>query len=262
MAKGQFLFLGTGGSSGIPMIGCTCPICTSNDPRNQRLRPSGLLTCSNQRILIDAGPDFRCQALHHLIIHLDGVLITHSHFDHIAGLDELRIYYLLQHQPLPVLLSEPTYRDIQKRFDYFFQERSHGISLPAQLKFQVIHEKRGKLTFLGIEIGFTRYEQAGMSVTGFRIGDFAYISDIRLYPETIFEDLAGVETLCLGMLREETSRMHFNLDEAIAFSQKIGAQKTYFTHMSHEVEHAAVSAKLPEGFYLAYDGLTVDFVYG
>ena len=241
------------------MIGCPCPVCSSLDPCDKRLRPSGLLAIGGRKLLIDAGPDLRLQALRYHIDHLDGILITHSHFDHIAGLDELRAYYLLHRSPLPVLLSQPTYLDLRQRYDYFFKERIPGVSLPAQLDFHVIEEERGEISFLGLDIGFMRYEQSSMPVTGFRFGHFAYISDIRQYPETIFQDLSGVDILVLSMLRQETSFMHLNLEEALTFARKVGAARTYFTHMSHEVEHAAVSSLLPNGVYLAYDGLKLEW---
>jgi phosphoribosyl 1,2-cyclic phosphate phosphodiesterase len=254
----EFLFLGTGGSSGIPMIGCHCEVCTSLDPCNKRLRPSGLLTWQGKRLLIDVGPDFRTQALRYGIDHLDGILISHSHYDHIAGIDELRAYYLHHRIPLPVLLSKSTYLDLKRRYDYFFQKRSLETSLPAQLDFHVIEEMRGEISFLDLPVGFTLYEQATMPVTGFRFGMFAYISDIRQYPDTIFDDLKGLEILVLSMLRQEASFMHLNLEEAIAFAKRVGASQTYFTHMSHEIEHAKVCALLPEGLHLAYDGLTLE----
>lgn len=251
----EFLFLGTGGSAGIPMIGCKCPVCTSKEPRNRRLRPSGLLRVGDQTILIDAGPDYREQALTYHIDHLSGVLLTHSHFDHIAGLDELRTYYLLHREVLPVLVSESTWQDLKKRYDYLFKEKSWGMSLAAQLDFQVLKNPRGERNFCEVLLRYVTYEQGGMQVNGFRFGSFAYISDIRHYPETIFEDLEGVETLVLSALRHEPSIMHFNLEEAIAFSRKIGAQTTYFTHISHELEHVKTNEALPSGFLLAHDGL-------
>lgn len=260
--QAELLFLGTGGSSGIPMIGCTCPVCTSKDAHNKRFRPSALVTIGDKRLLIDCGPDYRCQALQHHLDHLDGVLLTHSHFDHIAGLDELRAYFLHTKSNIPILLSPPTYEDLRLRCAYFFVEKKPGISLTAQLDFHILEKERGSVNFLGIEIGYMRYEQGGMPVTGFRFGPLAYISDIRHYPETIFEDLAGVKILVVSALRKEPSYMHFNLEEAVRFGQKIGVEKSYFTHIGHELGHTEGNALLPAGFQLAYDGLKVDFIYG
>ena len=257
----EFIFLGTGGSSGTPMIGCHCPICSSKDPHDKRLRPSGLLRVGGKNVLIDTGPDLRCQALTHHIEHLDGVLLTHSHFDHVAGLDELRIYYLMSRENLPILVSKATLADLKRRYDYLFREKSWGMSLAAQLDFHVLEEARGETEFVGIPLTYMSYEQGGMEVNGYRFGPFAYISDIRSYPETIFEDLAGVEILVLSALRHKPSVMHLNIEEAIVFSQKVGAKTTYFTHVNHELGHQETNQSLPEGFSLAYDGLSVEFSY-
>lgn len=259
--NGELLFLGTGPSSGIPRIACTCPVCFSSDPHNKRLRPAALITLGEKKILIDAGPDYRCQALRYQINRLDGVIITHSHFDHIAGLDELRVYYLQTRKPMPVLLSEPTYLALKQKYDYIFLERKEGASLTVQLDFQVLKSERGVAKFLGLEIGHLLYEQGGMPVTGLRFGSLAYISDIRKYPETIFKDLAGVKTLIVSALRKEPSPLHFSLNEAVEFSQKVGAEKTYLTHMGHELDHDQTNALLPKGCQLAYDGLKLDFFY-
>lgn len=262
MEQGEFLFLGTGGSSGIPMIGCPCPVCNSSDPRNKRLRPSALITLEGKKLLIDSGPDFRFQALRYHIDTLDGLILTHSHFDHVAGLDELRVYYLRTHKPLSVLLFQSTFQDVRRRCEYLFREKSHNVSLTAQLDFQVLDQKRGTAKFIDLNIGYMLYEQAGMPVMGYRFGSLAYVSDIRKYPETIFSDLSGVKILVLSALRYETSRMHFNLDEAVAFAQKVGAEKTYLTHIGHELEHEEGSRLLPKEVELAYDGLTFGFDYG
>jgi len=262
MTQAQFLFLGTGASSGVPMIGCTCKVCLSTDVRNKRLRPSGLILLKDKKLLIDSGPDFRQQALTHHINHLDGVLLTHSHYDHIGGLDELRIYYLRTRKPLPVLLSDPTYQDIKRRYDYFFRERSLNLSLAAQLEFQILDQERGKTEFLGTQIHYMRYSQAGMPVTGYRLSNFAYVSDIQNYPETIFADLSGVEILVLSALRHESSFMHFNIEEGVAFARKVGAKKIFFTHLGHELDYTKTNALLPDDIRLAYDGLVVDFDNG
>ncbi len=260
--KAEFLFLGTGGSSGVPIIGCECPVCTSNDPRNNRLRPSALLKIGDQHLLIDSGPDFRAQALKYQINHLDGVLLTHSHFDHVAGLDELRIYYLIERRALPVLASKETFKDLKRRYDYLFREKSWGMSLAAQLEFHVLEKSRGETDFLGIPLTYVSYEQGGMAVNGYRFGPFAYISDIRTYPDTLFADLKGVDILVVSALRYEPSMMHLNINEAVEFVQKIGAKQAYFTHVGHELDHQQTNATLPEGISLAYDGLKLEFSYG
>lgn len=261
MTQAEFLFLGTGASSGVPMIGCRCAVCTSSDIHNKRLRPSALITCKNKKLLIDSGPDFRFQALNYKIDHLDGMLLTHSHFDHIAGLDELRIYYLRTKNALPVLLSKATFEDVKRRYYYLFQDKNRSVSLTAQLEFHVLEKMRGSTQFLGLKIDYMQYEQAKMPVTGFRLGSLAYLSDIREYPETVFADLAGVKTLILSMLKKEVSPMHFNIQEGIEFARKAGAKKTYFTHMGHELDYAATNAELPYGFQLGYDGLKLEFEY-
>jgi len=252
-----FLFLGTGSSAGVPVIGCDCAVCTSADPCNQRLRPSGLLTLQGKRLLLDAGPDFRQQALQNSIDHLDGVLITHTHFDHVAGLDELRIYYLKHQQKVPVLCSKETLDNLHKRYDYLFREKTMGISLAAQLETHLLEGVRGETTFVGLPLSYTSYRQGGLGVTGFRFGSFAYISDIREYEEPIFDDLAGVETLVLSALHEKPTPMHLSLDEATAFAERVGAKKTWLTHLSHRLDHQTTNAKLPKQVQLAHDGLEI-----
>lgn len=257
--KCSLLFLGTGASSGIPLIGCTCAVCTSTNPYNQRLRPSVLITVEEKTFLIDTGPDLRAQALTHHITKLDGVLFTHTHYDHIAGIDELRSFYLLNKEPLPVLLSKPTYDELRVRYAYLFTEKSRDKSLTAQLNFSVLPSERGTISFQGVNIQYLTYEQGGMKVSGFRLGNMAYLSDLNKYDETIFEDLEGVEVLVVSALRYAPSYMHLTVEEASAFAKKVGAKKTYLTHLSHEIEHEEANKMLPEGICLSYDGLTIDF---
>ncbi len=261
MSSGKLLFLGTGGSLGIPVVGCSCDVCRSSSPRNKRLRPSALIQLNGKNILIDAGPDFRYQALHNNIMNLDGVILTHCHHDHTAGIDELRVFYMYTHKPLPCLLSAFSAEDLKIRYAYVFG-KSDVRKLVPRIAFQELKGERGEVDFIGIKIKYMTYDQMDTPVNGFRIGDLGFITDIREFPVTIYEDLKGVKTLVLSALREEGSPMHFSFREAIDFAHKIGAQNTWFTHVAHEVDHEKMSALLPPGMAIAYDGLEIPFEYG
>ena len=160
-------------------------------------------------------------------------------------MDELRTFYLLRKKTVPLLLSRFSYEDIKRRLPYLFREKSKDISLAAQLDFHILEDKRGKTLFQGIPLTYMTYEQGGMEVNGYRIGNFAYVSDIRNYPETIFEDLKGVKTLVLSALKFTPTQMHFSLEEASSFAKKIGAEQTFFMHIAHEMEHEKANATLP-----------------
>lgn len=239
---------------GIPVIGCGCPVCRSGSPCNQRSRPSGVITIGKKQFLIDCGPDFRMQALKYNISHLDGLILTHAHHDHTAGIDELRVLYLRSKKHLPCLLSHDTAEEIRNRYYYIFDKPAQDQLLP-RIRLQILEDARGEVNFEGVPIRYVTYEQAGMKVNGFRFGNFAYISDIRHYPETLFEDLAGVETLVLSALRFEKTPFHLGIDEAIAFAQRLGAHHTWLTHIAHELDHEATNAYLPANIRMAYDGL-------
>lgn len=256
---GRFLFLGTGASSGVPVIGCECKVCQSKDPCNQRLRPAGLLDVMGKRFLIDAGPDLREQALKYEIDSLDGVLLTHTHYDHTGGLDELRIFYFLQRRPLPCLLSQESMVDIEHRYYYMFRDHMHGSNFTAKLDWQVLESDRGHVIFQGVPIQYMSYKQGGMGVNGFRLGDFAYISDIYEYPESIFDDLKGVKTLIVGALRKSQSYVHFTVEQAVEFAHRVGAKESWLTHISHDLDHQDCNEELPPDVRMGYDGLELEF---
>jgi phosphoribosyl 1,2-cyclic phosphate phosphodiesterase len=247
-------FLGTGGSMGVPVVSCGCSVCFSSDLRNKRLRVSALIETEGKKFLIDAGPDFRMQALSHHITHLDGLLITHPHFDHVGGLDDLRVFHCFHKNTLPCLLSQESLEAIKKSHAYLFEpfekERFH---------FHVLEKKQGDVSFGGVTWQYISFLQKQDKVTGFRLGNMAYILDIRLFSEEIFEMLQGVEILVLSALRYEPSPSHFSVEEAINFAQRVGAKETWLSHLAHEIDYEKGSQILPPGVKLAYDGLEVTF---
>jgi len=257
--EAKLLFLGTGGSLGIPVITCKCPVCTSNSPLNKRTRPSVLLEVGRRTFLIDVGPDFREQALHFGIDELDGVLLTHSHYDHIGGIDELRVFYFKHKKRMPILASIDTYDELRHRFHYLFQTKQADGTLQSQFDFQILEEDFGRATFQGLKLQYVSYTQANMKVTGYRFGPLAYISDIRHFDDRIIEDLKGTEVLVVSAVRYTPSEVHFTIDEAVEFSRAVGAKRTFLTHMAHDLEHDATNQKLPEDVRLAHDGLELSF---
>ncbi len=242
---------------GTPVVTCKCRVCLSQDRRNHRLRPSGLLKVDGKQILFDAGPDFREQALRYGIDQLDGVVLTHGHYDHIAGLDDLRVFYFLKKQTLPCLLSRSTYDDLKMKSSYFFEGSGDDVVGAPRFQFKVFDTEEGDLIFNNLPWAIVSYVQNKMQVTGYRIGNFAYIMDLKEYSPTIFQKLKGVEVLVLSGLRERPSPAHLTLDEALEFSRKVGAQQTWFSHVSHELDHEEANRRLPQEAQLAYDGLEV-----
>jgi len=249
-----FLFLGTGGSLGVPIIGCSCEVCRSNSSFDKRMRSAGLFSVRGKKLLIDAGPDLRAQALAYSVTHLDGALITHTHFDHIAGLDDLRVYSF-NREPLPCLLSVETFNELEKRYYYLLKRER------CPFEFYVLETDFGQVEFVDLRIDYFSYYQADMKVTGFRIGDLSYVSDIRDYSLQVLESIQGTKTLILSALREGKSKVHFSLEEAIAFAKEVGAQKTYLTHIAHELSHEKTSLILPSNVFMAYDGLKLPLCY-
>ena len=249
--------LGTGTSTGIPVVGCSCRVCLSEDPRDKRLRCSCLVETEDLTILIDAGPDFRTQAIRAHITQIDAVLITHHHFDHIAGLDDLRPFFFQNKQAIPCYAHPDTAENLKDRFPYIFKDKSYpGV---ANLD---INEINGPFSLSG------RYNQntsaqiipidafhGTMPVLGFRIGNFAYITDTNQIPESSFPLLKGLEVLVIDALRHKPHRSHFSIAEAIEVSNKINPEHTYFTHMTHGLMHAEEDERLPSSFSFAYDGL-------
>ncbi len=254
----RFLFLGTGASAGVPLIGCDCPVCISGLAVNQRLRPSGLLKLRGKNLLIDVGPDFRAQALCHKIASIDGLILTHTHSDHIAGIDDLRIYCLRQKKPMPCLASQESFEDLQRRYYYLFEPSQPGATASVRLDVTRLSQERGSVEFCKESIAYFSYRQSNMKVMGYKIGLFAYVSDIRDYDPSIFSWLHGVKTLVLSALQTASSKLHLCFEEAVLFAEKVGAKTTWLTHMNHSVDHSAMNQTLPPHIQLGFDGLEIE----
>ncbi len=259
MKKSKFIFLGTGGSMGIPVVGCQCAVCTSKDPHNERLRPSVLLKTESKTILIDSSPDFRYQALRANIHDIDSVIFTHAHHDHTAGIDDLRIFTLKSGNKLPCLLSKDTLRDLQRRFYYIFEDVHGKPKVTTNLEITLFPEAEGEVNFEGLRIGSFTYKQSGMLVNGLRLGELAFLTDIKEYDSSIFEFLKGIKILIISALRFTPSHFHLTVDEAVDFALKSGAEKVWLTHIAHELDHEKTNAYLPEHIRLCYDGLEIEF---
>jgi len=250
-------FLGTGTSQGVPVIACQCAVCLSEDKYDKRLRSSILLEYNGHSVVVDTGPDFRYQMLREKVLHLDAVLMTHSHKDHVAGLDDVRAFNYQQQQSIPIYSNKATHEALKKEFYYAFSDFKYpGV---PQLELEEIFpgqafELYGK-SILPIEV--LHYK---MPVLGFRIDDFAYITDAKTISEESFELLRGVKILVLNALQQEPHISHLTLEEAIEVSNRIQPEKTFLTHISHRFgKHKDIERLLPSGIFLSYDQLVVEF---
>ncbi len=248
-------FLGTGTSQGVPVIGCSCEVCKSLDYRDKRLRASVHIQISGQSFVIDTGPDFRQQMLREGINRLDAVLFTHAHRDHTAGLDDVRAYNFLQKMDMPVYGMPETLHQIQNDFAYIFDE--HGY--PGLPRIDLRPISHNPFSVNEVEVTPLPVVHLKLPVLGFRIGDFSYITDANFISEETYEKLRGTNVLVLNALQQEPHISHFTLTEAIQVAQKVGAHKTYFTHLSHKMGlHADVSKILPPNIEIAFDGLSLN----
>ncbi|MGV3763284.1 MBL fold metallo-hydrolase [Parapedobacter sp.] len=245
-------FLGTGTSQGVPVIACDCEVCTSPNVKDTRLRSSVLVTWGGKNLVIDTGPDFRYQMLREHVTHLDAVLFTHSHKDHVAGLDDVRAFNRQQGAAVDIYGTRDVHEALQREFYYAFSAKRYpGVPILN------LHEiASAPFLLFGREVIPIEVMHYLMPVLGFRIGDFTYITDAKTVDDTQAEKIRGTKILVINALQREPHISHFTLDEAIVFAQRIGAEQTYFTHISHRLGlHDDVEAALPEGIFLAYDGL-------
>lgn len=250
----KITFLGTGTSQGVPVIACDCKVCTSTDTRNIRLRTSVMLEYKGKVIVIDSGPDFRYQMLREKVHQLDAILFTHEHKDHVAGLDDVRAFNFKHDREIDVYAEERVQRALKNEFSYIFS----GINYPG-LPRVILHDlPNEQILVQGIEVIPIRAMHYKLPVFGFRIGDFTYITDAKTISEEEKEKIKGSKVLVLNALRREEHISHFTLSEAIELAKEIGAEQTYFTHISHQLGlHEEVQQELPNGMYLAYDKLSV-----
>ena len=252
--RGQLVFLGTGTSVGVPVIGCHCPVCESRDPCNQRTRCGLVIGLPGGTLLVDTPPDLRTQLLRERVDLVHAVLYTHEHVDHVYGLDDLRIMPFAIGGPVPLYCEEDVERRIRKSFDYAFdpQPRSTHAGATPQLEFHRIGLEPFEL--LGARIVPIRLRHGKFSVLGFRFGNVAYCTDTNGIPESSWPLLADLDVLILDALRPRPHPTHFSLEEAIAVARRVGARRTFFTHMTHDLDHSTTNASLPPGMALAYDG--------
>jgi phosphoribosyl 1,2-cyclic phosphate phosphodiesterase len=254
---GRVTFLGTGTSHGVPVIACDCAVCRSTDPHDTRLRPSIYLDVPGHgRVLVDTTPDFRQQALTHRIRRIDAVLFTHAHADHILGFDELRRFNALQGAPIPCYANGFCLDILKRTFYYVFDGLPRlGGGIP-QVE---LHEVGGEpFTAGGVRIVPVPLWHGRMPILGFRFGDFAYLTDCNRIPDESWPLVSGVETLVIDALRDEPHTTHFTVAEALEAIERIAPRRAFLTHMTHDLGHAATSARLPAGVELAYDGLELE----
>lgn len=251
----KITFLGTGTSQGVPVIACECSICKSEDPHDKRLRTSLLLETENIVLLFDAGPDFRQQMLREKVTRLDSIILTHEHKDHIAGLDDVRAFNYKSQSAIDIYSEERVQKAIRKEYSYVFSE----IQYPGIPKMRLNPIPEHGFSIKGLEIIPIRVFHYHLPVYGFRIGNFAYITDANYIPEESKEKLFGVKYLVINALRKEKHISHFSLREALDFIREISPKKAFITHISHQMGfHSEVSKELPKGTALAFDGLCVD----
>ncbi len=253
--------LGTGTSVGIPVLGCSCRVCRSDDPRDQRSRCACLVEVDGLSLLIDAGPDFRQQALREQITRLDAVLFTHHHADHIVGIDDLRPFFFENRTSMPCYARANTAAVLRRMFSYIFERDGSYASVPLLDLYEVEAPFTVYSRYMpgsAVEVIPIDVRHGTMPIYGYRIGGFAYLTDTNAIPTESYALLDDLDVLVLDALRHEPHPTHFSIDEALTVAQRINARQTYLTHMTHTILHAEQDACLPDGIALGYDGLSFE----
>ncbi|MGB5237360.1 MAG: MBL fold metallo-hydrolase [Flavobacteriaceae bacterium] len=251
----KITFLGTGTSQGIPVIGSSHPVCHSSDPRDKRLRVSVLISWKDYNYVIDCGPDFRQQMLAHSVDRLDGILFTHEHSDHTAGIDDIRPYFFRQGD-IPIYAHKRVIDNLKRRFDYIFADNNRYPGAPAVQVNEVFNDESftlGDKKAIPVEAYHNR-----LQVFGYRIENFVYLTDVKTISNKEIDKIKGIKILTINALRVDPHHSHFNLEEALEFIEKVNPEITYLTHISHYLGyHEAVEKSLPKNVHLAYDNLVV-----
>ncbi len=250
----SILVLGSGTSVGVPMIGCRCKVCTSDDPRDKRLRPSVLLRLGEKCVLIDTSPDFRCQALRFGIDRLDAILFTHSHADHILGLDDVRPFNFMQKQDIPIYASAESLEVIERTFQYVFDTAPTQSSRPRLVPHRFEDDP---IWVAGIAMQPVRASHGKGTVHGFRFGDCAYLTDHSDIPPQSLQKLIDLDVLFLDALRHNPHPTHSTVDESLRTAEALRPKRAFFTHISHDLLHASIESTLPPHVRMAYDGLEI-----
>lgn len=252
----KLTFLGTGTSQGVPVIGCDCEVCTSADPRDSRLRSSALLAGGDTHIIIDAGPDFRQQMLRARVRHVDGILLTHEHNDHVIGLDDVRPFNFRSGHPMAVYALPRVAEQVRRRFEYVFGEPT-----PGAPRIELIGLEKDTPFYIGdVRIQPVEVMHGRLPILGFRFGDLTYLTDVKMVSAIEKEKIRGARYLITSALHHREHPVHMSLDEALAFIAELAPEHAWITHISHQMGLAGeVEAQLPPGVSLAYDGLEIGF---
>lgn len=252
----QLTLLGVGSSAGTPVIGCRCETCLSTNPKNKRTRCSAAITLpTGEVILIDTGPDLRLQALREGLDRVDAVLYTHTHADHLHGIDDLRAFCQLHRKQIPLYGNADTVEHIRQKFAYTLREPADYWDLPVL----AANEIDGAFDLFGVQITPIPIQHGRIGILGYRIGDMAYLTDVSEIPESSLALLEGLRILLLDCLRYKPHYTHINLEQSLAYASRINAASTYMIHMTHEMEYHALDKQLPDRVYVGYDGLKLSF---
>lgn len=255
MSKTRLTFLGTGTSQGVPMIGCGCEVCKSQDPRDKRLRASVLVEHEGLRILVDAGPDFRYQMLRAGVSSLDAILLTHNHKDHTGGLDDIRAFNYHEKRATQIYCEKYVEESLRKEYSYAFEE----IKYPGAPEWDVHIIDENPFTIKGVEITPIRGRHFKLPVLGYRFGNIAYCTDMNHIPEEEYSKLQGLDHFIINCVRRGRHISHYSLEQAMEVAEKVGAKHSWLTHLSHQLPcHEELTKELPEGILPAFDGLVIE----